>query len=117
MPEGARESLRVLCLSYPWLQPDDPDPKGTTLRLLGRVLEKFVDWQGTYAVFIDFCCLHQVDPATNQRAEHEQALFKRALAKCVWACPSLASPSLTAPPPCPAASTSCTRTRPRSSSR
>ena len=104
MTGGARGSLRVLCLSYPWLQPDDPDPKGTTLRLLGRVLEKFVaddkygTVAGTYAVFIDFCCLHQVDPATGKRTDSEQALFSRALAKCV--APPLPRP-LHAPPSFP----------------
>ena len=33
---------------------------------------------GTYAVFLDFCCLHQKD-AAGQRTEAEQALFETAL--------------------------------------
>ena len=62
-----------------------PDPKGATLRLLGRVLEKFVaDGGGTYAVFLDFCSLHQKD-AAGQRTASEQTLFDRALkgAPCI----------------------------------
>ena len=57
MTEGYGGSLRVVCLSYAWLQPDHPDPQGTTLRLLARVLEVMVEEEygsvkGSYGVFI-----------------------------------------------------------------
>ena len=50
----------VVCVSHPWLQPDHPDPKGVNLRLLGRVLEKFLKSKAqpedkltlNYAVFL-----------------------------------------------------------------
>lgn len=35
--------LHVLVVSYPWLQPDHPDPRGETLRLLARVLQVYID--------------------------------------------------------------------------
>ena len=60
-----------------------PDPRASTLRLLARVLEKFVanDFlspPGTYAVFLDFCSLHQKD-GNGERTENEGKLFGRAL--------------------------------------
>ena len=81
--------LPVICVSYPWLQPDHPDPKGTTLRLLARVLETYIaqprpDARGrqypasTFAVFLDFCCLHQKDE-DGERTANERTLFSRAL--------------------------------------
>jgi len=35
-------TLRVVCVSHPWLQPDHPDPIGTTLRLIARALNILV---------------------------------------------------------------------------
>ena len=56
-----------------------PDPRASTLRLLARVLEKFVAHEGgTYAVFLDFCSLHQKD-GNGERTENEGQLFGRAL--------------------------------------
>ena len=60
-----------------------PDPRASTLRLLARVLEKFVAEErcatpGTYAVFLDFCSLHQKD-GNGERTENEGKLFGRAL--------------------------------------
>jgi hypothetical protein len=84
---GPFHSLRVLCVSYPWLQPDHPDPKGSTLQLLCRVLEQFVAYEdssypyrtsATFGVFIDFCSLPQKD-AEGKRTPNELALFQRAL--------------------------------------
>ena len=52
---GSGGGLRVACLSAPWLQPDHPDPHGTTLRLLARVLEVMVEdegYEGSFGVFI-----------------------------------------------------------------
>ena len=88
MPAGGRfgDSLRVLCVSYPWLQPDHPDPQGTTLALLAAALEKFVNYTHktslrpcTYAVFLDFASLFQKDGA-GERTGREALLFGRALA-------------------------------------
>lgn len=86
MPYAQGMGLRVICISYPWHQPDHPDPSGSTLRLLAKVLQWFVDHsapgsafvKGTYAVFLDFCCLHQKD-AFGKRTDSEQALFEMAL--------------------------------------
>ena len=86
MPSG-HAGLRVLCVSYPWLQPDHPDPKSSNLRLLARVLEVFVaeptHYGGdacTWGVFLDFCSLHQKD-ASGERTPNEGLLFGRALSK------------------------------------
>jgi len=77
-------SLRVVCVSHPWLQPDHPDPKGSTLYLLARVLDKFLAFTGngtcTWAVFLDFCSLHQKD-SSGRRTEAEQSLFATALGR------------------------------------
>ena len=80
--------LRVIGISHCWLQPDSPDPLGTNLRLLGDILELFVEYEssatgdrvcpGQYGVFIDFCSLHQ-KPAKGARTTVEEELFKRGL--------------------------------------
>ena len=68
--------------TVPWDR-SHPDPKGSTLRLLGRALEVFVkgEWgtpAGTYGVFLDFCSLCQKD-ANGERTPNEGALFGKAL--------------------------------------
>jgi hypothetical protein len=76
---------RSACRS-PWLQPDHPDPKGTTLNLLASVLNSFIEKNlipvtnnpGTYGVFLDFSSCHQKD-AAGKRTDAEAALFGRAL--------------------------------------
>lgn len=96
MPKGVGNSVRIICVSYPWHQPDHPDPSGSTLRLLAALLRWFAgneEWQVTqkdghqskptrvqctYAVFLDFCCLHQKD-AAGKRTDAEQASFDMAL--------------------------------------
>ena len=59
-------SLRLICVSHPWLQPDTPDPKGSTLAILTRVLDSFLNFTGngtcTWAVFIEY-----VTGASNSR--------------------------------------------------
>lgn len=59
------KTLRVVCVSYPWLQPDHPDPKSFQLRILAHALSLFVEYEvfgkATLAVFLDFCSLHQPD--------------------------------------------------------
>ena len=62
---GAHAGLRILCVSHAWLQPDHPDSRRYTLQLLARALRILVEegaptHGGTQAVFLDFCCLHQV---------------------------------------------------------
>jgi hypothetical protein len=75
-------ALRVICVSHPWLQPDTPDPKGSTLALLARVLDTFLRFTGngscTWSVFLDFCSLHQKD-ADGHRTDAECSLFSAAL--------------------------------------
>ena len=53
-----------------------PDPHGTTLRLLARVLEMLLaaEWGGTYGVFIDFSGMNQ-----TPRDEKQEKLFSIAL--------------------------------------
>ena len=56
-PEEQEGSLRVIIVSYPWLQPDHPDPHGTTLALLARVLKAYIRFSGgTYGVFLECVC-------------------------------------------------------------
>ena len=45
MPHGWG-ALRVLCVSYAWLQPDHPDPKAHTLSLLDTFAEDGTFWMG-----------------------------------------------------------------------
>ena len=76
--KGASGSLRVIVLSHPWLDSATPDPKGTTLAALAEVLRvyiRFPEAPGTYAVFIDFCSLHQKPPG-KERTPAENELFK-----------------------------------------
>lgn len=83
MQQGYGGSLRVMCVSYPWLQPDHPDPLGGTLRSLSRVLASFVTRthdEGTYGVFLDFCSLPQKD-AEGVRSPSELTLFQRGLGR------------------------------------
>ena len=84
------QSLRLVCISYPWLTPDHPDPYGENLRLIARVLEDFIEpgidptgsgnsiAGGTLAVFLDFSSLHQKGP-DGRRTALEAELFGRAL--------------------------------------
>ena len=73
-------ALRIIAVSHPWQQPDNPDPKGINLRLLARVLEVLIKkWGRTYAVFLDFMSLHQKDSDGAERPPHHAALFERAL--------------------------------------
>ena len=76
-------TLHLIVLSYAWLTPKHPDPRGTTLRLLAKVLSAFIElWGGRkVGVFWDFGSLHQ-HPDVNAgllRTPSEQELFTRAL--------------------------------------
>ena len=79
---GTGGSLRVVVVSYPWLQPDHPDPHGETLQLLARVLRAYLvntHDNGTCGVFLDFCSLHQKGAAGEARSASEAELFGMAL--------------------------------------
>lgn len=60
-----------------WLQPDHPDPRRTTLQLLGRALRVLVESMGgTFAVYLDCCSLFQ-----GARLASEEKLFQLARAR------------------------------------
>ena len=77
---GAHKWLPIICLSYPWLHPEHPDPHNTTLSQLVNVLEKAVQ-VGRFGVFWDFASLHQHPaPARGKyRNSMENALFEKGL--------------------------------------
>jgi len=80
MGKGPGLSLRVVVVSYPWLQPDHPDPRGETLRLLARVLKAYIaEAGGTCGVFLDFCSLMQKGPNGEERTPAQMKLFGLAL--------------------------------------
>ena len=87
LPNGgqADDCLRIASASHAWQQPDTPDPKGLSLKRLAQVLEVLLSEGGaTYAVFLDFTCLHQKD-ASGERTAAEAELFGRALTNMmVW---------------------------------
>lgn len=69
----------VLAVSYCWLTPDHPDPKGRQFPLLASLVEQFLESRRNepnmdVAIFIDWCSLHQ-----EPRSEQEQASFLRSL--------------------------------------
>jgi len=67
-------TLPIFVVSHPWLQPDHPDPKGTTLKLLAMFLEPFLKASrkakkaGRYGVMFDFASLFQ-HPRDSTHAE------------------------------------------------
>lgn len=77
-----------------WLQPDHPDPRCEQLPLLAKALEELnaasdgsggsgatatVGGGSAYAVFFDFCSLHQLSTAgAGARSPREEALFRLA---------------------------------------
>jgi len=75
----ANHGLRIIAVSYPWLTPDNPDPKGVNLRLVAHVLKAYLArWGGRWAVLWDFMSLHQHPPGGLRNAS-EDLLFKQAL--------------------------------------
>ena len=46
------DELRIITLSYGWTTPAHPDPLGATLQRVSEVLRHY---DGTWAVFWDFC--------------------------------------------------------------
>ena len=80
MNYGTGGALRVVVVSYPWLQPDHPDPRGDTLWLLACVLRAYIAHAGgTCGVFLDFCSLMQKGPNGKERTPAQAKLFGLAL--------------------------------------
>ena len=90
-----KTDLRILCLSYPWLTPYHPDPRGDSLKLLAAALDVFCRDRfdgGAWAVFIDYCSLPQLGPRGEPRTPAEAALLERGLSSlaslfshpCTW---------------------------------
>lgn len=77
-----RGALRIMAVSYPWLQPDHPDPRGDSLGLLAYALASMMnDWNmrsDVMAVFLDFMSLHQRPPG-GSRTPGENSLFDQGL--------------------------------------
>ena len=78
------QGLRVVAISYPWLHPVHPDPRGHWLRKLALVLKAYLDNEarhGTpqvWGVFWDFGSLHQ-HPQDGRRTASEDVLFEEGL--------------------------------------
>lgn len=76
--------LRLVCVSHCWHGAEHPDPFGDNLWVLAdalikaRQVERFP--QGDFAVFLDWCSLHQRD-ASGWRSVPEKAAFSQALSK------------------------------------
>jgi len=82
-------SLRIIVVSHPWLQLDDPDPEGLGLKILALLCNILLDAGGyTYAVFIDFLSLLQPG-ATGRRTLAEEQLYDLAMKDVLdwFACP------------------------------
>lgn len=78
--------LRIIILSYMWLHPSHPDPKGCALRLLAHMLGvcmKQVRLAKCKALGVlwDFASLHQhPDPSSGLfRTDQEEKIFQKAL--------------------------------------
>lgn len=73
--------LQVVAVSYCWLTPEHPDPRGEQLRALAKGLRQASDQASQeenrpvkWAIFLDWGCLHQ-----RPRSGAEEASFQRAL--------------------------------------
>ena len=92
LPAGGSDDdcLRIAATSHAWQQPDTPDPKGLTLKLLAEFLQVLLSKEvkgggkATYGIFIDFNSLHQKS-ASGERSAAEAELFGRALSNMmIW---------------------------------
>jgi len=82
----AGRPLKIVCVSYAWETPREPDPDGTTLRGLVATIKRERSEQvlrrnepfpgGEFAVFWDWGCIHQ---GGSSRSELESEAFKIAL--------------------------------------
>ena len=86
MTGSPAQGLRILVVSHPWLEPTRPDPKGSNLRRLATALRSLVEETvftppSTYAVFIDYCSVHQPHPDRflAGRSGAEAELYARAI--------------------------------------
>jgi len=76
--------LPIFALSYPWLHPDHPDPKGANLLRVAKALKALLNCYPRgqrYGLFWDYGSLHQhPDPANGVvRTAAQNALFKQGL--------------------------------------
>jgi hypothetical protein len=80
--DGYYGGFHIIALSYMWLHPSHPDPKGTTLRTLAAMLQSYLD-DGfpVWGVFWDFVSLYQhSSPHTGQlRTPQEESKFQEGL--------------------------------------
>jgi hypothetical protein len=87
LPKGGfgEGCLRIAATSHAWQQPDTPDPKGLSLKLLAEFLAVLLSkGNATYAIFLDFNSLHQKS-ASGERNAAEAELFGRALSNMmIW---------------------------------
>ena len=91
MTQSGFGSLRILCVSMPWFQPDHPDPRSDQFLHLCKAIRMFVRdtifevQPATYAVFLPFLSMHQNWPSDKfwivgeERTALEHAAFTRAL--------------------------------------
>ena len=91
VPNGV---LPIVCISYPWLSPAHPDPRGFHVRNVARALQALISepaeasatlvgpgGKQRYGVFLDFCSLFQ-HPAPAKgvfRTDEQDEQFKVAL--------------------------------------
>ncbi|CAK0872197.1 unnamed protein product [Prorocentrum cordatum] len=86
--------LHVACISHCWLQANHPDPHGHNVRILSRALQlmsadRIPVFNGRWAVFMDFCCIHQncrdcegaPQRCTYQRLEGSECFEANAIGK------------------------------------
>lgn len=72
--------VRIICLSYMWLDPSHPDPQGWTLGLLVRKLKEIIkndllnSQTCRWGIFWDFASLHQ-----KPRNAEQEKLFRQGL--------------------------------------
>lgn len=82
-PEWTSDNWPIIVMTYMWLDPKHPDPRGQMLQLLVNKLKTLVD--GRWGIFWDYASLYQNYYSSYnsnqqiQRSQHETDLFKKAL--------------------------------------
>ena len=72
-------SLRILIVSHPWLQPGHCDPFAHNYSIIAQAVVLYLEeYGGNFGIFLDFMSLHQKDEQGRRTAD-EQRLFARAL--------------------------------------
>ncbi len=72
-------SLRIIVISHPWLQPDHCDPFAHNYSIIAQAVVLYLEeYGGNFGIFLDFMSLHQKDEQGRRTAD-EQWLFSRAL--------------------------------------